>query len=231
MKCAVILPAAGRGTRLGGDVPKAERVLAGKPLFAWSLETLLARNEVVQVVVAVHPSELDDFSQRQAAFLGDSRVDVIAGSQVERWDTVRLAMEHLADEVDTVLIHDAARPVLPAAMLQRVFDGVRSYGAVVPVLPLVDTVRSVGGDGESPLGEVVDRSKLVRVQTPQAMRRALLEQAIEKRGSASGLTDDAAWLQSVGIAVHAVEGDPRCLKLTVSSDQLLLEHILQSSTR
>lgn len=225
MRLCLILPAAGSGTRLGGSVPKVEFQLGGKPVFAHALETFLAFPEVAQVLVCVPPSRLADFARDHGAVgaLADARVKVIAGSPVERYDTIRLALAQLAPGITHVAVHDAARPLVPAEVIARVLLALRKHGAVLPALPVADTLRR--GEPDAPLGASVPRAGLLAVQTPQAFERNLLERAYANLTNLDPktITDDAGLVEALGEPVFAVMGDPRNLKLTRQEDWELLQ--------
>lgn len=255
LRLCLILPAAGSGTRLGGGVPKVEFQLGGKPVFAHALETFLAFPEVAQVLVCVPPARLAEFARDHAAVgaLADPRVKVIAGSAVERYDTIRLALAQLAPDITHIGVHDAARPLVPSEVVARVLTALHTHGAVLPALPVADTLRrsgmgvspmghtgvppvaiSHGRDAHAthgqdaratPLGDTVPRAGVVAIQTPQAFERQLLERAYAnlRRLDPKTITDDAGLVEALGEQVFAVMGDPRNLKLTRQEDWELLQ--------
>ncbi|MGI8417151.1 MAG: IspD/TarI family cytidylyltransferase, partial [Nakamurella sp.] len=169
MTVIALVPAAGRGERLGLGIPKAFVEVDGRPLLAHAVDALLAGG-VDRVVVAVPESEID----RAAELLG-SQVRVVAGG-VDRTASVAAALLAAGPDADVVLVHDAARAFVPPAMVRRVIDAVLAGSrAVVPVLSMTDTIRGVAA-GERSTG-VVDRDGLRIVQTPQGFEPALLREA------------------------------------------------------
>ena len=213
----VLVPAAGLGTRLGPGAPKALRELVGEPLLVHAVRGLRAAPSVGPVVVAAPAADVDDV----AALLAPYDVSVVAGGG-ERTDSVRLALAALDPSVELVLVHDAARCLAPPSLVEAVVACLRSGAdAVVPVLPVADTVKSVEGDR---VVATVDRSSLRAVQTPQGFRRSVLERAHAAAGGAA--TDDAGLVEALGIVVTTVAGDDEAFKVTRPIDLLLAEAVL-----
>jgi len=210
-----IVAAAGSGLRLGADLPKALVPLAGRPLVSWAVQTLL-EGGVDEVVVAVPAAEHSLF---EAAL--PSGVRLVHGGAT-RTASVQAALAHVSADADVVLVHDAARPLTPAAVVARVLDALSSGApAVVPVLPVVDTTVVVDDDGT--ITEAPDRAALRRVQTPQGFSRVVLDKAYGELPAGSELTDDAAVVRALGIPVGTVAGDERAAKVTVAHDLALAE--------
>lgn len=178
---------------------------------------LLASGVVDRVVVAVPADRVDE-----AGALFDGRATVVAGG-AERPDTVRCALD-AAGESEFVLVHDAARPLTPLHQIRRVVaalqDGLR---AVIPVLPVVDTIKAVDANG-AVLG-TPERSGLRAVQTPQGFETALLRRAYERAGGYSA-TDDSTLVENLGVPVHTVPGDPLAFKVTTPLDLDLARVVL-----
>ena len=220
-KVGVLVPAAGLGVRLGPGGPKALRELAGEPLLLHAVRGLRAAPSVGLVVVAAPPAEVGAV----AALLGEYDVIVVAGG-AERQDSVRLALAALPQSADLVLVHDAARCLTPVWVIEAVVAAlVAGADAVVPVLPVVDTVKQVDGDV---VRATVDRVSLRAVQTPQGFRRDVLEKAHAAGACAStpALTDDAGLVEALGVEVTAVAGDDLAFKVTRPIDLLLAEALL-----
>jgi len=216
-----LVPAAGLGVRLGPGRPKALRELAGEPLLVHALRGLRAVPEIGPVVVAVPPADVEAV----AALLAAYDVSVVAGG-ASRQDSVRLALAALPGEVGLVLVHDAARCLVPASVVTAVVDALRSgAGAVVPVLPVSDTIKQV--DGQRVVA-TVDRSSLRAVQTPQGFARGVLERA--HAAGTQDATDDAGLVEAVGGTVTTVAGSDEAFKLTGPLDLLLAEAVLAART-
>lgn len=229
----VVLVGAGSGTRLGAAVPKAFVTLHGRTLieFGVSVATSLPHSGHLAVVVpeayAAQTLELvDAILPRESAWT----VSVVAGGR-ERHESVRFGLDALPDSVDTVLVHDAARPFANAELFERVIAEVRRTGdSVVPALPVVDTLKRVDTSGV--VHETVDRAPLVAVQTPQGFPRELLVAAHSARpdeDAAQLPTDDAEVVQRAGGRVRTVPGDIQAHKLTTPDDLPLLEYFLSSN--
>ncbi len=215
MHAAGIVAAAGSGSRLGADLPKALVPLAGRPLVVWAVECLRAGG-VAEVLVTVPPRRSADF----AAVL-DPDVRLVEGGAT-RTDSVRAAIAAVHEHAGAVLVHDAARPLTPPDVVARVLEALAGGArAVVPVLPVVDTTVAVGPDGL--VAGALPREQLRRVQTPQGFHRATLVQAYRRLPAGAELTDDAAVVHTAGVPVHTVAGDERAAKVTVAHDLDLAE--------
>lgn len=229
--CAV-LTAAGSGSRLGCEVPKALVELSGRPLVWWAARGLRAGG-VGTIVVTAPAASLDEF---RAGIADIGGVDVVAGSDRSRQASVALGLAALGqrNEGDVVLVHDAARPLTPAQVTARVIDAVRAgAGAVIPVLPVTDTLKSVDASGV--VTGTPRRADMVAVQTPQGFRWDVLMRAHEAGASlgadeAVAATDDAGLVEAIGAVVHTVAGDERSLKVTRPLD-LSLAQLLAGQER
>ena len=212
----VLVPAAGLGVRLGPGAPKALRELCGEPLLIHAVRGLRAAPSVGPVVVAATDVAL------VSDLLASYDVTVVAGG-AERRDSVRAALDALEPQCDLVLVHDAARCLTPPSVVEAVVACLREGAdAVVPVLPVADTVKSVA-DGA--VVATLDRSQLRAVQTPQGFRREVLERAHAAWGVPA--TDDAGLVEALGIAVRTVPGSDEAFKVTRPLDLLLAEAVLR----
>ena len=217
MTTVAVVPAAGSGERLGAGAPKAFVDLAGRPLLEWALEGLRDSGVVDRIVVAVPAARTDE---AKLIFGGDA---VIVAGGVDRTESVGRALDAVGD-AEYVLVHDAARPLTPPTLIARVVAALREgQSAVVPGLPLTDTVKAVDANG-AVLG-TPERSGLRAVQTPQGFSTEVLRRAYA-RGSAGGFTDDSSMVEHLGIPVQVVEGDPLAFKITTSLDLTLAEAVL-----
>jgi len=221
MSVAAIVPAAGRGERLGGEQPKAFRLLGGAPLLVHAVGALRGSRYVEYVVVAAPADRLAEVS----ALLGPG-VIAVAGGTVRR-DSVAAALAALPPEVDVVLVHEAARPLVPVAMVDAVAAAVLAgAAAAVPVVPVVDTLKRV--DAAGLVTGTVPREELRAVQTPQGFRREVLAKAHAAAGSADPATDDAGLVERLGIPVATVPGSGDAMKITTPLDLLIAEAILRA---
>lgn len=219
----VVVVAAGRGLRVGGDVPKQYRALGGRPVLALALDAFLAHPLVAQVVTVVHPDDdalyrdaVTDFGVHQRKL----RSPVAGGAS--RQASVRNGLEALAGvagaALDLVLIHDAARPFVTAAVIGRAIEAGRAHGAAVPGVAVTDTIKTV--DNDAFVRETPDRATLRAIQTPQAFGFAMLVAAhrLALAEGRDGFTDDGALAEWAGAPVHVFEGDAANVKLTTPQD-------------
>ncbi len=219
---AILVVAAGRGSRAGPGIPKQYRPLAGKPLITWTLSTLLKAAPTARLKAVIHA---DDLNAYRAAIADLKTADLARllppafGGEL-RQDSVRLGLEALAQEdpPGIVLIHDGARPFASAELLARARDAAVRHGAAVPGLPLTDTVKQV--DAAARIVATPRRETLRSVQTPQAFVFDLILAAHRKAAQAgqTGLTDDAAVAEWVGHAVYVFEGERDNMKITDTQD-------------
>jgi 2-C-methyl-D-erythritol 4-phosphate cytidylyltransferase len=210
-----IVAAAGSGSRLGADLPKALVPLRGRPLVRWSVDALLSGG-VARVVVAV-PAE------HRPAFVEALGPDVLlVEGGPNRTASVRAALAEVGEDADAVLVHDAARPLTPPDVVARVLAALAGGArAVVPVLPVIDTTVVVSTDGV--ITGALPREQLRRVQTPQGFHRATLAAAYARLPEHADLTDDAAVVHTAKVPVATVPGDERSAKVTVAHDLALAE--------
>jgi 2-C-methyl-D-erythritol 4-phosphate cytidylyltransferase len=222
---AAIIPAAGLGLRLGGETPKAFREVGGESLLIHAVRGLraAAAADLACFVIAVPPGTEDVVLKVLESYVGAARLHCVAGG-TERTDSVRAALELVpVGGIDCILVHDAARPFVPAAVIERVVNAVRAGApAVIPVVPVTDTIKRV-----DPAGKVLDtpdRAALVAVQTPQGFEPSLLRRAHAL--AAAGVTDDAMLAERLGVTVQTVEGSEDAFKITRPRDLILAESIL-----
>lgn len=218
-KVVAIVPAAGSGERLAAGIPKAFCELGGRTMLECAVAGLLGSGVVDHVVVAVPADRIDEARQ----LLGE-RATVVAGG-ADRTESVRLALSALPASPEFVLVHDAARALTPPGLIVRVVGALRSgHVAVVPALPLSDTIKAVDANGVV-LG-TPERAGLRAVQTPQGFATDLLLRAYQRAGTAA-FTDDASLVEHVGGQVQVVDGDPLAFKITTRLDLLLAETVVR----
>ena len=234
MTVAAIVPAAGRGERLGPGQPKALRTLDGVPMLVYAVQALARARLVELVVVAAPPNGVAEVEALLAAHDIGAPVLVVAGGE-QRQDSVARALEALPPEVDVVLVHDAARPLAPSELVDAVASAVLAgHGAVVPGLAMTDTVKRVapsntGADAEGLASEqvleTVTRTDLRCIQTPQGFDRAVLTKAHAAAEDAA--TDDAGLVERLGLPVVVVAGSADAFKITRPIDLLIAEAVLR----
>ncbi|MEU3283709.1 2-C-methyl-D-erythritol 4-phosphate cytidylyltransferase [Streptomyces longwoodensis] len=229
-RTAAVIPAAGRGVRLGPGAPKALRTLNGTPMLIHAVRALAASRAVSLVVVVAPPDGAAEVKSLLDAHALPERTDfvVVPGGET-RQESVRLGLEVLPPEYRIVLVHDAARPLVPVDTVDAVIEAVREGApAVVPALPLADTVKEVEpagtpGDPE-PVLSTPSRARLRAVQTPQGFDRETLVRAHE---SVTGeVTDDASMVEQLGERVVVVPGHEEAFKVTRPLDLVLAEAVL-----
>jgi 2-C-methyl-D-erythritol 4-phosphate cytidylyltransferase len=221
-----VVAAAGSGERLGAGVPKALALLAGEPILAHAVRALTAEPRVRGIVVVAPPGREQELAETAAsaahAAPGAEAVEVTAVTGgPTRAGSVANGLVRVPDTARVILVHDAARCLVPVAVVTAVIDEVLAGAlAVVPAAPVVDTIRRIV-DGSS---HVVDRTTLRAVQTPQGFDARAL-----RRAHAAGdphATDDAGMVESLGLPVTLVPGDPRAFKVTTGQDLALAEALL-----
>lgn len=213
---AALIPAAGSGTRLGGE-RKQDRLLGDAPLLVQTLRRFDVHPAVDELVVAAPADEAEAFAARLGAYAFQKPLTVVEGGTSRR-ASVHNALGAVSPRVGFVLVHDAVRPFVSDALITAVLDATRRYGAALPALPVADTVRRAA-DGV--FGETVPRDGLYLVQTPQGFRRDWLEAAHALSLPDAEATDDAVLVQQAGHAVRAVAGETRNFKITTPEDWAL----------
>ena len=222
MTVTALIVAAGKGERLGGDIPKQYRPINGKPVLRHAIEHLRKHPRVDRVRVVIAPGDEERFSQAVPGL--DAGSPIIGGAT--RQESVRLGLEALSrqDPPDLVLIHDAARPFCPPDVIDRLLKALKTNAAAVPALPAADTLMR--GKGRQ-LGETVDRTHLNRVQTPQGFHFQRILEA-HRAKAAESFTDDATLARAAYVGVVRVEGDEALSKLTFEGDFVRAEERLRS---
>ncbi|MEV6672078.1 2-C-methyl-D-erythritol 4-phosphate cytidylyltransferase [Streptomyces sp. NPDC051162] len=236
-RTAAVIPAAGRGVRLGPGAPKALRTLNGTPMLVHAVRAMAASRAVSLVVVVAPPDGAPEvrnlLDDHPLTGHGPAEILVVPGGET-RQESVRLGLKALPGDIDIVLVHDAARPLVPVDTVDAVISAVRDGApAVVPALPLADTVKRVEprtGDAEGEPEPVVgtpERALLRAVQTPQGFDRRTLDEAHEQIATeGEGATDDAGLVERLGRPVVVVPGHEEAFKVTRPLDLVLAEAVL-----
>jgi 2-C-methyl-D-erythritol 4-phosphate cytidylyltransferase/2-C-methyl-D-erythritol 2,4-cyclodiphosphate synthase len=221
MHVSAILAAGGRGSRFGGQTPKQLLVLAGRSVLARSVDAFLTCDVIDEVVVAL-PTELLAAPPEYLSSVRKPLHLVEGGSR--RRDSVANAFAVVASRADVVVIHDAARPLVSAQLIERTVDAARRSGAAIAALRANDTVKQV--DADQRVVATLPREQIYLAQTPQAFRTSVLAQALTLEGDA---TDEAALAERAGHRVDVVEGDVRNIKITTADDLVIAERLFHSS--
>jgi 2-C-methyl-D-erythritol 4-phosphate cytidylyltransferase len=218
----VVVVAAGRGTRVGGELPKQYLPLDGVPILLRSIRPFASHPDVAQVVVVLAPAE----AERPPAFLADlmgETLSIAAGGR-ERSDSVAAGLQALRAGCEIVLVHDAVRPFVDRGVIDAVIAHARAGEGAVAAVPVSDTIKEAVGADPTLIGRTVPRAGLWRAQTPQGFPRRLLEQAYAQAGAgASGATDEAALVEDCGGTVRLVPDSPRNMKITTRDDLAVAE--------
>ncbi len=218
-RVAAIIPAAGSGVRFGAQIPKAFIELDGISLLTRSA---VAMSRVADVIIVAAPSDELELASQQLTNV-DAEVHIVAGGNA-RQDSIANALAVLPDDVQFVLVHDAARPLVPVEVTNRVLSELQNGAvAVIPVLPIADTIKRV--DAQNNVIETVDRNQLRRVQTPQGFTRETLHHAYADPTVVA--TDDAGLMEVLGIPVLTVAGDELAMKVTTAHDLQIASALLR----
>jgi 2-C-methyl-D-erythritol 4-phosphate cytidylyltransferase len=243
MRVFVILPAAGIGTRMsmgtgaGGSVPTPKQFLSisGIPVLAHCLRAFLAVERVEAIYVAVRKTEIGRVRAQIAEFSPSAKVHVVEGGDV-RQQSVSNALalvisENRCGEDDAVLVHDAARPLIDPATIDRTIDAVAEFGAAIVGLPAVDTIKQVERTAHGAIvTATIPRERIVQAQTPQGAKCGLLRRAFaEAAADEFAGTDEASLLERAGIVVAVVPGSPKNFKITQPGDLELAEFYLAAA--
>ncbi|MBB6142528.1 2-C-methyl-D-erythritol 4-phosphate cytidylyltransferase [Silvibacterium bohemicum] len=234
MRVYVILPAAGIGTRMAAGhsasaAPKQFLELAGTPVLIHTLRAFAAVPEVAAMYVAVRPAEMERLAAQVKEYGFSDRVRVVEGGD-HRQESVANALAALeCDADDIVLVHDAVRPLIDAATIQRTIHAVEKHDAAIVGLPAVDTIKQVERTADGAIiTSTIPREYIVQAQTPQGFRYHLLKRAFAE-AAADGFigTDEASVVERAGAQVAVVQGSPANFKITQPGDLELAEFYLR----
>ncbi len=222
----VIIVAAGSASRMGG-VNKILTPLNGMPVIARTISAFQNHPQVGDIVLVTRKDmvlELQNITEQYSFFKVS---DIVVGGE-SRERSVKNGFERLKknDKIKTVLIHDGARPFVSSALIDRVIGGVEEFTAVIPAVPVKDTIKKIAKLGK--VEQTVDRENLVNIQTPQGFLVSVFESALEKSGDdISTFTDDAAIVEAQGVPVYTVMGDYKNIKITTPEDMLVAKAYLE----
>jgi 2-C-methyl-D-erythritol 4-phosphate cytidylyltransferase len=221
---AVILPAAGTSARFGADRDKLLEPLDGESVIARSVEAFLHRRDVEQVII---PTRRPDLLAPELP--RDPRLNFCLGGSC-RAASVRSGLEMVHETVEWVAVHDAARPLISQALIDRTFAAAKEHGAAVPAMPVALTIKQAAGPLPARVERTIPRQNLFAMQTPQIARRADLELAFERcTAPLEQITDDMQLLEMIGREVWLVSGEEQNLKITTPLDLALAGMLLQHS--
>jgi 2-C-methyl-D-erythritol 4-phosphate cytidylyltransferase len=238
MKVAVILPAAGLGTRMGkgtaekaGTSRKQFMLLEGSPILMHTVRKFAASDRVGDIVIAVRAEDVDWVSELMTPEFGSGRVRVVEGGN-SRQESVENALRALGSDCDLVAVHDAVRPFIDQETIHKVFDEAAATGAAIVGLPAVDTVKQVSrGTGHVRIRATLPREKLVMAQTPQVFRYDLLVKAFQLARQDGFIgTDESSMVERLDVEVSVVMGSDRNIKITRPGD-MELAHLFLRETK
>ncbi|CAN5800903.1 hypothetical protein BH24GEM1_BH24GEM1_28820 [soil metagenome] len=214
--------AAGRGTRVGGELPKQYLLIDGAPVLLHAIRPFVSHPDVARVVVVLAPPEAESPPEFLSILMGET-LAVAAGGR-ERADSVAAGLRALPAGCDVVLVHDGARPFVDRGVIDAVIAHARSGEGAVAAVPVSDTIKEAVGSDPTLVRRTVPRARLWRAQTPQGFPRRLLEEAYARAGAAaSGATDDASLVEANGGVVRLVPDSPRNMKITTRDDLAMAE--------
>jgi 2-C-methyl-D-erythritol 4-phosphate cytidylyltransferase len=235
MKVAVILPAAGMGTRMGKGSPeksgtsrKQFMLLDGSPILTHTVRKFAASDRVTEILVAVRPEDREWVESMLAGEFPDNRVRVVAGGN-SRQESVQNALGALEPDTDLVAVHDAVRPFIDLETIHKVFDEAEAFGAAIVAVPAIDTVKQVTrGTEHVRVRSTIPREKLVMAQTPQVFRYDLLVRAFSTaRVDGFTGTDESSLVERLDVEVSVVPGSDRNIKITKPGDMELAHLFLR----
>ncbi len=215
MKKYAVIVAGGTGSRLGGGLPKQFRQIDGRPMVWWSMKAFKEADSSTNIILVIHPDYVGAWKELYGSMPEECRIfHQIVGGGASRTESVINGLSLIPDDSDCfVAVHDAARPLVSPEMISRGWNAVKESGAVVPVIPVTDSLRLIT-DGES---KAVDRSKYVAVQTPQVFDARLLKDVYKKSGGKI-FSDDASAVEAAGYKVCLYEGSTDNIKVTNPGD-------------
>jgi len=236
MRVYVILPAAGIGTRMSsgagsGDKPVAAKQfmeIGGVPVLVYSLRAFVAVPRVAEVLVAVKATEMARVTDLVAAYGLSAKVRVVEGGENRQGSVTNALAVLKCDDEDVVLVHDAVRPLIDAATIERTIDSVAKHGAAIVALPAVDTIKQVERTADGAIvTSTIPRELVVHAQTPQGAKSGLMKRAFaEAEADGFAGTDESSVLERAGIEVSVVAGSAKNFKITQPGDLELAEFYL-----
>src|SRR5688572_2578465 len=219
LKKYAIIVAGGKGTRMGGNLPKQFVLLNDKPLLYYSISTFLKAYDDIQIILVVPPDYMDTGKQVTDKYFNGEKIIIAAGGST-RFQSVKNGLGKVEEE-SIVFVHDAVRCLLSTALIHRCYEKALETGSAVPVIPSRDSLRLISPEGN----ETLDRNRVMLVQTPQTFESKILLPAFQVEYNDS-FTDEATVVESYGYQLSLVEGEDANIKITTPEDMVIAENIL-----
>lgn len=226
-RVAAIIPAAGKGKRMGAERPKQFLELKDKPILAFTLEAFEKAECISAVILVVPPQDVDLCVENVVKRYGLSKVVIVLAGGEKRQDSVRIGLEATGGRYDLVVIHDGVRPFVRPDFIESIVAVAQNRGAVIAGIPANDTIKEV--DHGRRITKTWDRERLWLAQTPQVFQYSILQEA-HQRAREQGwkdLTDDAQLVEKMGIPVYLMECSPLNIKVTTPADLLIARAIME----
>lgn len=218
---AVILPAAGKSTRMSGFQRKKPFMeLKGRPVWVRTAEHFQGRADVCQTILVVSPDDMEWFRDTFKPNLAFMDIKVVAGG-ASRAESVRNGLSAITEQAEYVAVHDAARPLLTPKWIDQIFAAAELHKAVIPGVRISSTVKKIDDQGK--IEATVDRTNLMQAQTPQVFERHLLEKAFATCRDLSTITDEASLVEQMNHPVHVIDGWDMNIKITTNADFRMAE--------
>lgn len=221
----VLLMAAGQSSRFSGEIKKPYADIDGRAVWMRAADLFVSRKDVVQTILVIAADDEENVRRRYGPNMAFMNVQLILGG-AQRSDSVAYGLAHIADDVELVAIHDAARPCATPKMIDEVFAAAEQHGAAILAAPVNDTLKRCKADYL--IEATVPREHLWMAQTPQVFRKELLLKAYAERNNHPNVTDDAQLVEALGHSVVMVPSDLSNFKITAKSDIFLAEAVLKS---
>jgi 2-C-methyl-D-erythritol 4-phosphate cytidylyltransferase len=224
-RVAALIPAAGSGQRMGGDVPKPYLLLGGREILAHTLDVFETCPAVHEVWVMVSADQQVYCRREIVERYGFAKVQGVVIGGDERQASVWRGLQRVSLEVDLVIIHDGVRPFIDHALIDNTLSGAAAHGAAIAAVPLKDTVKRISPQGR--VEATLSRDHLWRIQTPQAFRRPLLQEAFEHAWQHQlVVTDEAGLVEAYGHPVYVIQGREQNIKITTPDDLAMCERLI-----
>ncbi len=220
MKKYAVLVAGGSGIRMGNTVPKQFLMLAGKPVLLHSIEKFLNAFFDIEIILVIHPSFIEQAKGLIKSLPADSKISIIQGGET-RFHSVKNGLNQVKEDA-VVFVHDAVRCLVSVSLIHCCYEQALTKGSAIPAVSITDSVRMIDGNTT----KIIDRNLLKAVQTPQTFRSEIVLPAFNQEYNDS-FTDEATVVESAGHEVFLIEGEKENIKITLPSDLIIAEHLLQ----